>query len=283
MKRSSTPWSRLSSSLSLGLFALLTLTLSVGLGCVSRGAYDEAVDSRDRLAGEKKTLTARVVHLESSNQSLEDGRVQLMEKLEDVSEIRNRLEQDTRQQQQSIAGLQGKVSVQSSEIVNQQAALDARNSEVAELRGTFESLVSDLESEVASGQIEIEQLREGVRLSVSDDILFSSGSANLNADGQAVLETVARELAQNQYAIEVHGHTDNLAMRGGKGSLYPSNWELAGARAARVVRLFVTSGVSGERLSAVSRAEYFPRADNTSEEGRSSNRRIEIRLLPPTP
>ena len=61
---------------------------------------------------------------------------------------------------------------------------------------------------------------------------------------------------------------------------YPTNWELAGARAASVVRLFAQSGIDGTRLSAVSRGDTRPVADNRTPQGRALNRRIEIRLRP---
>ena len=61
---------------------------------------------------------------------------------------------------------------------------------------------------------------------------------------------------------------------------YPSNWELAGARASSVVRLFERAGIDGERLQAISRAEFAPVSSNNDAEGRGQNRRIEIRLRP---
>jgi chemotaxis protein MotB len=61
---------------------------------------------------------------------------------------------------------------------------------------------------------------------------------------------------------------------------YPTNWELAGARAASVVRLFAHSGLPAKRLLAVSMADVRPVTSNSTPEGRARNRRIEIRLRP---
>jgi len=161
--------------------------------------------------------------------------------------------------------------------------LAAQREEVAKLRGTYEGLVADLESEVAAGQIQIEQLREGLRLNVSDEILFASGSSVLGAEGEALLRKVSAQLAPLDQRVEVRGHTDDLPISGRLRQRYPSNWELAGARAASVVRLLQQEGIRGARLAAVSLAEFQPVAPNDSPQHRALNRRIEIRLLPPDP
>jgi chemotaxis protein MotB len=80
--------------------------------------------------------------------------------------------------------------------------------------------------------------------------------------------------------VEVQGHTDDLPIRGRLAERFPSNWELGGARAARVVRLLGEHGVAPTRMRAVSFADTQPIASNETPEGRARNRRIEIRLLP---
>ena len=99
-------------------------------------------------------------------------------------------------------------------------------------------------------------------------------------EGRNILNTVAARLAESDYTIEVLGHTDNIPIKGLLTQKFPTNWELAGARAAQVVRIFLEAGVAGDRLRATSRAQYEPVASNDDEEGRGLNRRIEIRLRP---
>jgi chemotaxis protein MotB len=184
---------------------------------------------------------------------------------------REALESDLQRLKRSEAHLKEELAVREEELGEREAGL-------AKLRGTYEGLVSDLEEEVAAGQIEIEQLREGLRLNLAQEILFPSGSASLNAGGIAVLHKVAERLRSLPNGVEVQGHTDNVALRAS--ASYPSNWELAAARSARVVRLFVDAGVSPERLTVVSFGEHAPVASNETPEGRAKNRRIEIRLQP---
>ncbi|MDH3213098.1 MAG: OmpA family protein [Myxococcales bacterium] len=158
--------------------------------------------------------------------------------------------------------------------------LSSRKQEVSNLQGTYDSLVADLHAELASGQIQIQQLRDGIRLDVADDILFPSGSARIDDGGKAVLDKVAAQVKNASGRVEVTGHTDNVPIRGGPTARYPTNWELGAARAASVVRILQDQGVEGTRLQALSAGEYRPRASNETEQGRQRNRRIEIRLRP---
>lgn len=151
---------------------------------------------------------------------------------------------------------------------------------MARIQSTYDELVTDLEGEVSAGQIEIERLREGLRLNVSDDVLFATGSADLDDIGRDVLIKVAGQLVDLNDFIEVRGHSDDRKIGGSLATRYPSNWELAAARAARVVRLLESHGVPGSRLAAVSLGPNQPVAPNDSAENRARNRRIEIRLLP---
>ena len=112
--------------------------------------------------------------------------------------------------------------------------------------------------------------------------LFPSGSARLSQRGVSVIERVGDQLKdRNQgYRVDVQGHTDNVPIRGDLTRRYPTNWELAAARASSVVRVLEGRGVGAKRLSAVSLGEYHPVESNRSPQGRAKNRRIEIRLVP---
>ena len=164
-----------------------------------------------------------------------------------------------------------------------EARLSERDRAVSEMRATYDALVADLESELSSGQVEIEQLRNGIRLNVSDEILFPSGSARLDERGRELLEKVATQVAGTSHRVEVEGHTDDVPITGALTSRFPTNWELAAARAARVVRLLEQGGIAGSRMRAASRSAFDPVTTNDSPEGRQRNRRIEIRLIPAAP
>jgi chemotaxis protein MotB len=160
------------------------------------------------------------------------------------------------------------------------AQLQAQKKAAEEARSFHGDLVSDLKSELAAHQVKVDLLKSGIRVSMPGEVLFGSGSTALTESGQEMLLKVSAKLKDSSYQTVVAGFTDNVPIGGALASRYPTNWELAGARAARVVRLLEEGGVDSERLIAVSYGENEPVASNDDEEGRAKNRRIEIRLRP---
>jgi chemotaxis protein MotB len=88
---------------------------------------------------------------------------------------------------------------------------------------------------------------------------------------------VAQVLSTTDNAVQVEGHTDNIPI---STPAFPSNWELSGARAGSVVRMFIDLGVRPERLMAVGYADTRPLEGNDSPDGRSRNRRVTVMVLP---
>ncbi|MEM9175536.1 MAG: OmpA family protein [Myxococcota bacterium] len=260
---------------------LLVTALAAPLaGCVTQGTYDAVATERDRLQRERDALEDQLTRTRIERDSLEDQFVEAQESYEDERVVRASLASN-------LARLQERADTLDRDLGNERDAhlrvateLAAREAELASMQSTYDGLVQDLESEVASGQIEIERLREGLRLNVSDDVLFASGSATLDAIGRAVLVKVAAQIQALDDYVEVRGHTDDRRIRGALAKRFPTNWELAAARASRVVRLLESEGVAGDRLAAVSLAANEPIAPNDTANNRALNRRIEIRLLP---
>jgi chemotaxis protein MotB len=242
------------------------LTVALGSGCVTKGKHDRIVGELESANGDLRT---RVSDLERSNASLDSERLKLIDEMEDLRETRAQLSRDVEQLSKS------------KELLTEH--LRKRDEEVQKLSATsstYSGLVSELEAEVAAGQIQIEQLRDGIRLNLPQSILFPSGSAALDPKGEAVLRKVAGKLQGDDQRIEVQGHTDNVRLSGALEQRYGTNWELAAARAARVVRLFQSAKVPPDRLTAISYGEFAPVASNDDADGRAKNRRIEIRLRP---
>jgi chemotaxis protein MotB len=145
---------------------------------------------------------------------------------------------------------------------------------------TLESL---LRSEIAADQVKIEQLENGIRVRMSSDLLYESGAVAISAPGRAVLAKVTPQLismAAEGYDIEVVGNTDDVPVGHELRDHYPTNWELAGARAAVVVRHLQESGVDPTKLQAVSDGHYHPVAPDGTPAGRTQNRRTDLVLRP---
>ena len=259
------------------LLASMALPLA---GCVSKGTYDEVAFDRERLQRERDTLEDQLSRTRIERDSLEDQFVEAQESYEDERVVRVSLASNLARLQAHADTLDRDLGAEQAAHLRVATELAAREAELAAMQSTYDGLVQDLESEVAAGQIEIERLREGLRLNVSDDVLFASGSAKLDEIGREVLEKVAAQIKTLDDYVEVRGHTDDRRIRGTLAKRFPTNWELAAARASRVVRLLETAGVAGDRLAAVSLAANEPIAPNDTGDNRALNRRIEIRLLP---
>jgi chemotaxis protein MotB len=239
--------------------ALLLAAALAQSGCVSKAQYVQVEQERDLCATRYEQLQAKVASAETSGETLTQEKTALATE-KTVLEAK-------------VASLQ----TQGEQLDSQ---LRERDEEARKLQETYDGLVASLKKELNAGQVEVKQLRDGLRVNLAQDILFDSGSAALDKNGIEVLQRVAVQLKKSPHQILVTGHTDNKPIGPALVKQYPTNWELAGARAASVVRLFDESGLPPRRLRAVSMADVQPVASNKTAEGRARNRRIEIRLRP---
>ena len=147
----------------------------------------------------------------------------------------------------------------------------------AQRRAADEHVVAQLEQFLAArglrARVEVAPSERGIILRTRDQILFDSGDARLKGDGLPVLAAVA-ELARRFHGqLAVEGHTDDRPIQS---PLYPSNWELSGARSASVLRYLLSAGMAPELVHVAGYADRRPIAGNDSEEGRARNRRVEF-------
>lgn len=112
---------------------------------------------------------------------------------------------------------------------------------------------------------------------LTDQVLYDSGSAVLKPEATPLLAKISALVnVDSSHPISVEGNTDDVPIANGQ---YPSNWELSAARAAGVARFMAAHAVSATRLEATGVADQRPIAPNSTEAGRSRNRRVEIALL----
>ena len=253
------------------------------LGCVTLSSFEELRIEHEQVVAERNDLAGRLDRLRIERDSFEGQYLDAQESYEDERIVRTTIATDLERVEEQATRLDRDLVAERLARMKAATALARREKQIASMQSTYNELVSDLESEVSSGQIEIERLREGLRLNVSDDVLFASGSARLDRVGRDVLVKVAERLKNLDDFVEVRGHTDDLPIRASLATRFPSNWELAAARAATVVRLLEEHGVPGSRLAAVSLGPNDPIAANDSPASRSRNRRIEILLEPRAP
>jgi chemotaxis protein MotB len=156
--------------------------------------------------------------------------------------------------------------------------LEARRQETEKRLAEFRELTAKFKPLVDTGKLTIRVRNGRMMIALSTDVLFSSGSAKLSADGATAVSEVAgvlKDLQNRNFQIE--GHTDNVPI---KTKAFPSNWELASARASSVMTTLLGAGMAPEHVSIASYGSYDPIADNGTPEGRRENRRIAIVIVP---
>ncbi|MDO8961305.1 MAG: flagellar motor protein MotD [Methylophilus sp.] len=137
-------------------------------------------------------------------------------------------------------------------------------------------LSNKLSNLIQDGKVQVMQNNRGVRIDISDSVLFTSGSADIAEDAVAMLNEIAMILNSNPRFIQVEGHTDNTPIHN---QLFYSNWELSAVRATTVVRLLNQAGIAANRLSAIGYGDTQPLSSSDTEFGRAKNRRVSIMIL----
>ncbi len=136
-----------------------------------------------------------------------------------------------------------------------------------------------LPDELQNHTVSLRDTREGLVLSLREIGFFQSGSATLRANSMDAFDRIGAVLASVAGNLRIEGHTDNVPIHT---AYFHSNWELSTARATEVIRLLLTrEGINPDRLSAAGYAEYHPIAENSTEDGRRLNRRVDIVIIVP--
>ncbi len=177
----------------------------------------------------------------------------------------------------------------SDELSEKERALQEREKTLREMQAVIarqDSITSRLNNIIRdallgfqSDELSVEVKNGKVYVSMSDKLLFRSGSAGLETKGRDAIVALAGVLDKNpDIDILIEGHTDNVPIRT---ATFKDNWDLSTARATAIVRLLSDEHkLDPTRLTAAGRGEFQPRADNTTADGRASNRRTEIILSP---
>ncbi len=146
---------------------------------------------------------------------------------------------------------------------------------------TAENVEEALQEEAIGDQVDVSFTAQYIQLTMKGALLFDSGSAELKEESREVLSKVGRVLEQySGGTVEIEGHTDNVPITTAR---YASNEELSSARALSVFYyLKDNTYLNPANLKHAGMGERVPVADNSTEEGRSMNRRVEIRIYNPS-
>ena len=269
--------------------------LLVGQLSDSQGRIQSLLESLSSSKGENEILETQISSVENQNQSLRDQIASLeQDSLIQGTNLNEALAQ--------ISRLSEDIKILSNEIQLLNNLLDSKEAEIAsnkiELGELGDRLNRVLTSELFKlqkykseffgqlsetlGQREDIQIK-GDRFIFQSEILFESGSADIQAGGREALSLIAKTLidlsdkipTDLNWILQIDGHTDRVPIATAK---FPSNWELSHARALEVVKFFIQQGVPTDKLSANGYGEYQPISLGGSPEDLKLNRRIELKI-----
>lgn len=256
---------------------LAAFVLSVLLtSCVSQKKYTELEDmytkNKQELVDAKADLQTCLIekeHLQQLTKSLERDKERSLQQVENLTVL-------TQSSSENIKEIISQLSEKDKYINGIRDAMTRKDS--INLALAFQ-LKRELADGIQDQDIQINVEKTVVYISIADKMLFKTGSDVVSDRAKEVLGKVATVISSKpNMEVQVEGYTDNVPI---KTKCIKDNWDLSTARATAVVRVLQNDyNVDPSRLIAAGRSEYMPLATNDTPEGRSTNRRTRIVILP---
>ncbi|SDL98131.1 chemotaxis protein MotB [Catalinimonas alkaloidigena] len=249
-----------------------TLCLLAFPSCVSKKKYTEMTSRFEECREARATLEGDTLKYGKVTRDLREEMAFLRASAsQDIQNLSGELQAKENMLQATSETLQERER----RIQEMSAIIDQQNQMLSSLLGKVKDALIGFDSDELTVQ-----MKEGkVYVSLSENLLFSSGSTQVNKEGQNALQKLAGVLAKNpDIKVMIEGHTDSIPV--GQSSRFKDNWDLSVLRATSIVRILSDNGVQPAQVTAAGRGEYFPVASNESKEGRQKNRRTEIILSP---
>lgn len=242
--------------------------------------YEQMVKANEQLREIEDVLNNRINQLltlsSSENQQLREDLQRKSDELLLKEKELNSKAQILTDQQKSIETLSKDLEDRSKRVQELENILNAQQQTVIDLKNSIDKALSGF----SSSDLTVERKNGKVYVSLSEKLLFASGSTVVDPKGKEALKKVAEVLKSNgDITVEIEGHTDNVPM---KSANFPKdNWDLSVLRATSIVKILtIENGVDAKSVTAAGRGEYFPVADNGTTDGKARNRRTEIILSP---
>lgn len=224
------------------------------------------------LAGLKNSMTLREEQINDLKGQVTDARTQRDKQLNQVGDLTVLSQSANDNIKETLSQLEKKDSY----INLLQAAKTKADSINLALAVNLKGVLSQ---GIADQDVEIKVDKTVVFVNISDKMLFTSGSSNISPRAYEVLGKIAKIVeSRPDLEVMVEGYTDNVPI---SNSCVTDNWDLSVKRATSVVRVLQKNyGINPDRLIAAGRGEYNILADNGTSEGRATNRRTRIIILP---
>ncbi len=265
-----------------GLIIAIAASAITLTSCVSNKKYSSLQGEYDALNKEYNATQMALAESRANNKSLEtmlaEARKRNQELKDDYAALQGSLDQSLKQ------SAQGSVNI--SKLVDEINASNKYIKQLVEAKSKSDSLNMVLTNNLTRSlsrdelqDVDIKVLKGVVYISLADNMLFTSGSYQINERAMETLSKIAKIIKDyRDYDVLVEGNTDNVPI---SRTNIRNNWDLSALRASSVVQVLQTKfGVNPSRLSAAGRGEYNPIADNSTDTGRQRNRRTEIIITP---
>ena len=230
--------------------------------------------SRDQLTLEKSALAADKARNE------EAMRNSLLSKNQQVNQLN-----------QNLGDAETDIKNKDADLRNKEADLQSKNARIADLQNALaqkdaatkalRQRVSDALLGFNAQDLQVSVKNGKVYVSLSEQLLFKSGSTKVDPKGQDALRKLATALKDNKDVnVLVEGHTDNVPIKGATASGARDNWDLSVMRATEITRLLTSAGMDPAQVTPSGRAEFLPLAANDTPANKALNRRTDIILTP---
>lgn len=240
-------------------------------------ALRAAAEEKDRLASESaaanRLFAALEAELAAGKQRNADLEAQLAA-MGGVAGEKDTLASELAAGRQRVAELESRLGERDKELAGLRGELTA---EMAKLKEAQRGLVRGLGPQIEKGDITVDLNNERLLINLASGYLFASGEDELKSPGAEALKQVGAILKNYpEYKIAVDGHTDNRPIRAALKKKFPTNKALSEARAANAAKALVEGGITSATTTGY--ADTRPVEPNTTDTGRSKNRRVEVRV-----
>jgi chemotaxis protein MotB len=203
---------------------------------------------------------------------LENTQKDLYQREDQLNLTQAKLDRD----REALEQVKRELNQKSARLLELQKIIDQKDAQADALKKKLSSALIGFENQ----GLTITKKNGKVYVSLEEQLLFPSGSAQVDPLGRSALKQLAGVLEQNpDINVMIEGHTDDVPIR--PGSKYADNWDLSVARATEIIRILLTdSSINPKRLTAAGRGEFLPIDPAKTTEARQKNRRTEIILEP---
>ncbi|WP_410478570.1 OmpA family protein [Pedobacter gandavensis] len=255
--------------------SLLIAVALLGQGCVSNKKFADLQSSYNQLQQKNQGVSQELASSNTRVKSLEEQIAAQRENVKALQIALNKCLNSSSQGNTNISKLVDEINVANKYI---QHLVNTKNTSDSLNLVLTTNLTRSLSREEMS-DVDIKVLKGVVYISLSDQMLYKSGSYEISDQAGATLSKIAKIIKDYQsYDVLIEGNTDNVPISQVN---IRNNWDLSNLRAASVVMALQNNyGVIPKRLTAAGRGEYNPIASNDTPEGRAKNRRTEIIITP---